>query len=1018
VGKVLSPMCSPDPPLKVQLFGEFDVEVHDQPLPRLHSCKGKWLLALLILRHGTEVSREKLAETLWPDSDKRHALHSLGQSLSDLCRALGREAGRISRKERTLRLALTGAQVDVVAFDEAIRRGDPASLGQAVSLYRGRFLAGCDEDWVSREQKSREQDYLTALTTLAGEALDSGDPAAAVRWLRKAVSVDPACEETCRALMEALAANRDFGGVIAVYDDLRRYLRKKWNEEPSPETTTLRDKICKARQESERTGRLPCPLTRLVGRENELHQIQKKLASHRLVTLTGEGGVGKSRLAIRVAEKMLDSYPDGVWFVDLAPLAYPNRVLDTVASTFGLEAANVQVLSGGLEAANLQTLSKFLHEKKLLLILDNCEHLCAACAQLAGKLLPACPGLRILATSQHRLKVMGEEVWRVPNLQSPNLHSLDGADTNRTSFLMKFHAVQLFVERAEAANGLFEVTDANAPAIAEICHRLGGNPLAIELVAPWVDTLSVERIASEVDELLELPTGDSQMARPHHRTVRATMDWSYHLLEERERKFLTRLAIFAGGCTVEAANAVCAGNGIEEWEVLDLLRALVTKSLIIKEERHHLQETVRVCLQVNEERYRLQETVRVYLQKKLAEAHDTEALLRRRHAEYFLGLAEQAEAQRHGPEQGAWLKRLDVEHHNLRAVLDWSRKDVGSWAVGLRLAGALALWYYRIHTSEGRERLRQLLESPRGSAPPAILAKAHVAAGILAFRQGLHQEATKHLEKAEGIYGELKDLLGLATALTHLGRVARHQGDYDGARDYLKRSLHLFKLLKGDRDTTYGTAYALINRARVEEHDGQHTKARQFAKESLRLFRRIGDSEGISGCLHTLADIALHLGQPGEAHEYLVEALPGFEELGDLGGQAYCLHAEGIAAYQEGNLTKAVSHYSEALKLWWPLGVRWGIAHSLERIAGLGAVQGQTERPVLLFAAANRLRESIDAVVPRPDLIERDRHLDALRTKLGAEAFDATWEEGWELTLDEAVKWALESATPALRQAA
>jgi predicted ATPase len=400
-----------------------------------------------------------------------------------------------------------------------------------------------------------------------------------------------------------------------------------------------------------------------LGREREIAEVKRLLADTRLLTLTGAGGCGKSRLALQVASELLRDYADGVWLSQLAPLADLAFVPQTIASVLRVPEQPGRLVS--------ETLVRALRFKSLLLVVDNCEHLLSACAELADALVRACSTLRILATSQEPLGVPGEAVWRVPSLSVPSAGRLSPVD-----HLMQCESVRLFVERATFSQPGFTLTDSNAAAVVQVCRRLDGIPLAIELAAARVKVLTVEQIAARLDNRFRLLTGGSQRGLPRQRTLRAAMDWSYGLLSEKERAVLQRLSTFAGGWTLEAAEAVCSGNGIEAADVLDLLTQLVDKSLVAVE------------TQGEEARYRHPETVRQYSLDRLMESEEA-ADVRRRHRDWYLGPAERAEPELRGPGQVAWLEQLEMEHDNLRAALEWSRTEEGEAEAGVRLAGAL-----------------------------------------------------------------------------------------------------------------------------------------------------------------------------------------------------------------------------------------------------------------------------------------------------------------------------------------
>ena len=524
--------------LSLRLFGPFQAGWGQRALPRLRTRKEQWLLALLALRSPSGVEREWLAGTLWPECDESRAFSNLRRSLSNLRAVLGPDAMRIvSPTPGSIALDTAGMEVDVAAFDAALRRGDTASLELSVSLYYGPLLEGCLEEWAVPERLARETAYLQAREKLAAEAAARGDHAEAARHLTLVLAADPFREPALRRLMQALADSEDRIALTQVYRDFRRTLRAEMNAEPSAETQALFQRLRVTDKVSPSTKspcRLPQTLTSLIGRERERREVAAALDAARLVTLTGVGGVGKTRLAIAVADDCAGEYPNGVWFVGLAALADPALVPATVAAALDLR-----------ETGNpLENLTLHLQDKSLLLVLDNCEHLPTASAALADHLLTHCSGLRLLATSRQSLGPLGETVWPVSPL------SLD--DSAGPS-----EAVRLFIERARQA-GASQRWDGDARrAISGICRKLDGIPLAIELAAARARSMTLEQIAQRLNNGFRLLTGGSRTALPRQQTLRATLDWSYNLLSDEERTLLSRLSVFAGGWTLEAAEAVC-----------------------------------------------------------------------------------------------------------------------------------------------------------------------------------------------------------------------------------------------------------------------------------------------------------------------------------------------------------------------------------------------------------------------------------------------------------------------------
>jgi predicted ATPase/DNA-binding SARP family transcriptional activator len=1080
-------------PLLIRLFGPLEVRRDGEPLPPLRTRKGLWLLALLTLHHGCPLDREWLASTLWPDSPQSQALYNLRRSLSDLRRVLGTQAYRLRATPfQCLCLDLTGAEVDLFAFDELLARQDEPALETAVGLYQGPLLEGCAEEWAVQERERREQSYLAALEVLATRATARSDHASAARFLRQAIATDPYRETAHRALMEALAAGGDAAAALLVYRELCLLLHREVNTKPSLETQALFERLrSEVRQRALRggsrsetpglqvaddrqpsnlgpatgpRGNLPQPLSAFIGREKECREVRACLSSARLLTLTGTGGIGKTRLALRIADECAGEYADGAWFVNLAALADAALVPQVVAHALRVPEAPGCPL--------METLQDALGVRQLLLVLDNCEHLIDACARLADTLLSRCPHLRILATSRQALRLTGETVWPVSPLSLPEPGARE-TERRTPEALMEFEAIHLFVERAAAASSGFALGESNASATAEVCRRLDGIPLAIELAAARLRALPIEQIAARLDDRFRLLTGGSRAALPRQQTLRATLDWSYDLLSEPERILLRRLSVFAGGWTLEAAEAVCADDqgpttndqregadvGRSSWvlgrdEILDLLASLVEKSLVVYEEPGtHAAGYPRSGSRCAGARHRLLETVRQYFSERLLESGEGDAT-RGRHLDYFLALAEAAEPQLTGAQQVEWLERLETEHDNLRAALAFSRSDVGlrmsdlpSSEMGLRLAGALwRFWSVRGYLTEGRDRLAQALASaPEASASRA---KALEKAGSLAYRQADYRAARSLQEESLAIRRELGDRAGIAASLRNLGLVAYSQGDYGVARALQEESLAIGRELgnrrgiaaslnclgvliahqQGDYGAArllyeaslairrelgdrVGIADSLRNLGSVAYQQGDYGAARSLFEESLQVRRELGDRLGIAGSLHDLGLVAYQQGDYGVARSLFEESLQVRRELGDRLGIAGSLHNLGLVAYSQGDYGVARSLYEESLAIRRELGDRGGIAAPLEALAALACEgQGQPgagEVAAHLFGAAAALREAIGAPVPPSEQEAHNRQLRLAREMLGEEAFAAAWAEGRAMSLEDAVAFAL-----------
>nr|BAL59164.1 adenylate/guanylate cyclase [Candidatus Acetothermum autotrophicum] len=726
---------------------------------------------------------------------------------------------------------------------------------------------------------------------------------------------------------------------------------------------------------------LPIQLTSFIGREREMKEVKELLKQTRLLTLTGSGGCGKTRLALQVAADLLEEYPDGVWFVEFTVLTDPALVPSTVAATLGIHE------EPGRPA--LLTLAEALKPRTLLLILDNCEHLVGACAQLAETLLRSCPHLRILATSREALGIAGEVTWRVPSLSLPQPHELAQPDSLMN--LTKYEAIRLFIERAEAASPEFKVTPHSIKDIVQICQRLDGIPLAIELAAARVKALSVEQIAARLDDRFRLLTGGSRTALPRQQTLRAMMDWSYELLNERERTLFRRLSAFAGGFTLEAAEAVCADEQIPSYEIIDLLTNLVSKSLVVFEEHDE------------EARYRLLETVRQYARDKLLETGEA-ARVRDRHRDWFLAFAERAESALQGPDQALWLKRLETEHDNLRAALEWSSADPET---GLRLASALWLfWYLRGYVSEGREWLKHFI-TKAAHAPAALRAKALYGASMLARAQDDYAHAIRLLEESLALYRAAKDTRGVALALGNLGIIAFARGDYARATRLHEESLEHFRAL-GDR---VGMASALSELGNVAMYQGDLARAEQLLEEGLGLSRAAQDDQGIALALRRLGAVLFQKGERARAKALLQESLELYRELGAVPGLASVLNSLGMIALSEGDAQRAGTLLRESLRKYRDVGDKWHIALCLDRLARVAAAQGDWERAARLLGAEEALREAIGAPLPPSERDGREHTLKNAHKHLSEELFAAAWADGYAMKLDHAIAYALSGET-------
>ena len=752
---------------------------------------------------------------------------------------------------------------------------------------------------------------------------------------------------------------------------------------------------------------LPVPVTSLIGREQELREIDRLLGAHRVVTLLGTGGVGKTRLALTAGAQLRERHPDGVWFVELAIVPDAGLVAQAVASALGLHEDASHPPRELLAAA--------LARRRALLILDNCEHVVEACAELVEALLRASPQLGVLATSRERLNIPGESTFRVPSLALPDEHERE------PERLARSEAVRLFVERARLVAPAFALTADNAAAVAEVCRRLDGLPLAIELAAARARLLGVDQIVARLNDRFALLTGGSRTAQPRQQTLRAALDWSHDLLSKPEQTLLRRLSVFAGGFTLEAVEGICAGPELEASQALDLLGQLVDKSMV-------LVETAAPGAPVA--RYRLLESIREYCHERARAAGEV-AWLRGRHQQWFLALAEEAERRSRGPEQIAWLDRLETEYDNLQTALSWRDQDRASDVLRLRLGAALwRFWEVRGGLREGLKWLGAIL-ADAGHDAPAERARALNGAGNLARDVGDYRSAAAHHTEALALrrrIGDPRDIArslnnlgviahdqaryaeaevffseaipawraagddeGLALTLNNLGRTRRFQGDFEQAVVLGQEALALFRA----NDHAWGTAQELNNLANAAHYQGDVAAAQPMYEESLRLRRLVGDRRGMGVALNGLALLRAVTGDLEVARQLAEEALALRRDLGDRRGIGVSLFALGCVALWGGDLDRAEHLARESLVVRADLGDRLGIVCCLEVLGEAAFSRAQLARAAPA-AHGRRHRAGSDqrAGAAALDRERVERIMAALATDRDQETAEATRERG------------------------
>ena len=974
--------------VRVWLLGGFRVSVGSRTIgeDRWRRRKAAALVKLLALAPSHLMHREQVMNLLWPRLRGEAAANNRHRNLYVARRNIEPDPLTGSRC-----LTLRGEQlllcregdlwVDVEAFEQAAEAArfsqDPAAYRAAIDLYAGELLPEDRyEEWTEEHRQRLREIYLSLLLGLARLREEREDHDGAAEALREVLAEDPIREEAHVGLMRLHSRRGRQVDALRQYERLEEVLSRELGAERAATSRALREEIAAnifplpngqprvvsepaSPSEGQREDggecskhNLPVQRTSFVGREREMVEVKRTFAMTRLLTLTGAGGTGKTRLAQEVAKDLVGVYSDGVWFVQLASLRDPKLVAQVVAGTVGVRERSGRSLSAAL--------AEDLRAKNVLLVLDNCEHLIKAVAGLTDELLDACPKLRILATSRERLNVAGEVVWSVPPLSVPDAErppNLEG--------LRVYESARLFVERALSRTSAFVLTADTASAVAEICQQLGGMPLAIELAAARVGILAVGQISERLGDSLELLTGGERTAMPRQQTLRGTLDWSYDLLSEAEKRLFCQLSAFPGGWTLEAAEAV--GVCLEGETVLDLQGTLVDKSLVVVE-----------VAEDGSVRYTLLEPVRQYAREKLEEGGEAEVVLHR-HAEFFLALAERAEPQLKGAGQEEWLRRLEREHANLRGALSWALDPAPSTEprehrteLGLRLAGALGRFWGVYGPGEGRRWLEKGLAMGGVASKPA-LAKALYEAGWIELFQGTYHRAIALLEEGLAHFRELGDRQGVATSLINLGFAALHLGDKERAT-VLR---HEVEALRGEPLERWTLAWLTTFLGLAALYEGDYERSGALSRESLTIYRELGDKRGMSLCYIDLGFIELVRGNPEPAAGLLEESLRVLRGSEDK----FCL------------------------------------AYSIFFLAAVAAARAQPDRAARLWGAAEGLREEIGVVSLTHlelEAYDYEGRVSAARSMLGdEEAWERAFAEGMAMSAEEAAEYALsEEVTP------
>jgi predicted ATPase/DNA-binding SARP family transcriptional activator/Tfp pilus assembly protein PilF len=960
-------------------------------------AKQRAVLALLLLDLNRAVSTDHLIELLWPEKPPGRPQTAIQGYVSALRKLLGQST--IETTAAGYVLHAEAEQLDANRFERLMHEGRGALaagdseqaarvLSEGLELWRGPALADFTyEGWAQHEIARLEELRLVAREQMIEAQLALGRHAELVGELQTLVDEHPLRERHRGQLMLALYRSGRQAEALDAYQQARSRLVDDLGIDPSPELQALYKQILnqdetlqfKAPPRHSPTN-LPAAPNALIGRERELQEIATLLQSDdvRLVTLTGPGGTGKTRLALEVARNMDGDFSSGVFAVPLAAVKRPDLLTPTIAQTLGLREQPGESLLG--------TLCSYLRDRAVLLLLDNLEQINEAVPDIAT-LLRSAPDAKVLATSRTPLRLAGEHLYPVPPLELPELEVALDADA-----LSRYDAVRLFVARAQAERPDFTVTDANAAAVAEICVRLDGLPLAIELAAARARVLSPQAILARLDKRLELLTRGSQDLDERQQTLRAAIDWSYDLLPEPERALFTRLGVFVGGCRIDAVQEVCDPDGQLDIDILDGLTSLVEKSLLRQRDDPD-----------SEPRFWMLETIREYA----LDRGDVD--LRRTHFRHFASFAQEADVALRGADQAHWLELVDVEHDNLREALNWALAN--DPVAGLKLAaGLIHFWYLRGHAAEGRRWYEEGLARAGDDADPATRAAALRGLGVMAESQSDFETAQHCLEQSVGLCRELGDLHGVAVALNNLAAILVQLGRYLDARTLFEESVAVKRELGDER----GIALTLSNVAIVASKLDDLDEAARRHEEALVILRKTGPGSTVANSISNLAEVRLLQGDVATARALIEEALAIRERLRERAGTADSLIVRGRVALAEGDAAGAEACFSQSLELSETAGDKEGVVAAAEALADAACARGAAAVAARLRGAASTVREAIGSPASKADERFARPTITAARRALGPAAFDAEWAAGRRAEIEDVLAAALPAPASAL----
>lgn len=1063
-------------PWRISLLGGLRAERGDNTLTRFRSQKFAALLAYLALFPRRVHTREELADLLWPDADVESARGNLRTALASLRRDLEPEdvpSGAVldKRGHVYVRLEPSAIRTDVTAFEEALHFAGRSSVSttdkmrhllEAVSLYKGPLLPGFYEPWALSERDRLAEAYVKTLFQLSRYAEQDGDLERALDFARRASTADPLNEDAQGQVLRLLMASGQASAARRHFESVERLFETELDSKPSAELRELLNTPTAnfrtvptipvaqpvpaplpVSATSVPSAPVPTPLinlpttfTRFFGRESEVAQIQSVLSDGqtRLLTITGPGGSGKTRLGIEAARTLVADFPGGICLVPLTDVPDAGRIFDAIADSLGIP-RSPSVITKDQVIANLRQQGQ---TGPTLLVMDNFEHLAEEGVIAIETLLHQVPELTCLVTSRLRLQIDGEQDFPLAPLPTP--HAPGSPER-----LMEFSSVQLFVNRAKAGRADFALTERNAAAIADLCARLEGIPLAIELAAAWAPILTPAQILARLNKRFDLLVARRRDAPERHRTLRAAVEWSFQALPPDVRDFFVQLSVFRGGWTLETAEAITG-----EPRTLEYLSELRDRSLIIAiEEASLLGNVLNTDADMESQmRFRMLETLREFAAEQILDANRQDRLAEQ-HFNYFLSQAKRAELELRGPHQLAWLRLLEPEHDNLRAALTWSldpQRPPTIAEAGMQMACCLVrFWLLRSHFQEGRAWLEQAI-ARNPDASNSVFVKALIGAGRMAWRTHDYQNAILWSQQALPLARSLNDRWAIAFALNTLGGASQYGGEPTWGRALLEESVATAREL----NDPWVLGHALYAFGHIQYSHGEVQKARESMEESLALLRLVGDTYGMAETLRALGMIMntlVHPQYPADAIRYIQESISLFRQLNDVGTASLALLVLGFITTDAGDHPTAIQHLTSALNTCREIGDRYGAAHALHnrgqaymhygdmaaaradlnesltifadlRYSGDVALSLQVHGEIAfrepdwegyarLMAASTALRLACRAPLYSSDQIRIEPMLAQTRAQLGDDVYNAVWNAGQSLNFEESVAYAL-----------